>query len=104
MSHSTGLSINLWQPALPGGIGRAPGDVMLEATRPVIESELPGFGEILRVRSFDVVSSSSLSLATAGICGRCLIVNLQGRPTAVSECLAIIGDAISKTLLILERE
>lgn len=87
-----------------GGTGPAPRDVMPEATRSVIQKELPGFGEILRVRSFDLVSTSILSRSTAGIRGRCLIVNLPGRPTAVSECLAIIGDAICKTLSILEVE
>jgi molybdopterin adenylyltransferase len=87
-----------------GGTGPALRDVMPEATRSVIQKELPGFGEILRVRSFDLVSTSILSRATAGIRGRCLIVNLPGRPTAVSECLAIIGNAIRQTLLILEKE
>ena len=87
-----------------GGTGPAQRDVTPEATRSVVQRELPGFGEILRARSFDLVSTSILSRATAGIRGRCLIVNLPGRPTAVSECLGIIGDAIRKTLLILEKQ
>lgn len=87
-----------------GGTGPAPRDVMPEATRSVIEKELPGFGEIIRSKSFDIVSTSILSRATAGIRGRCLIVNLPGKPSAVAECLTIIGDAIKKTLLILEAE
>jgi molybdopterin adenylyltransferase len=77
-----------------GGTGPAPRDVTPEATRSVLSKELPGFGEILRVKSFDLVRTSILSRGTAGIRGRCLIVNLPGRPTAVSECLAIIGEAI----------
>ncbi len=86
-----------------GGTGPAPRDVMPEATRSVIEKELPGFGEILRIRSFDLVPTSILSRATAGVRGRCLIVNLPGRPTAVSECLTIIGEAIRKILPLLEK-
>jgi molybdopterin adenylyltransferase len=86
-----------------GGTGPAPRDVMPEATRSVIEKELPGFGEILRMKSFDLVPTSILSRGTAGVRGRCLIVNLPGRPTAVSECLTIIGEAIRKTLPLLEK-
>jgi molybdopterin adenylyltransferase len=87
-----------------GGTGPAPRDVMPEATRAVIERELPGFGEIMRVKNFDLVPTSILSRATAGVRGGCLIVNLPGRPTAVGECLAVIGEAIKKTLAILEME
>ena len=87
-----------------GGTGPAPRDVTPEATRAVIEKELPGFGEIIRAKSYDIVSTSILSRATAGIRRGCLIVNLPGKPTAVAECLAIIGDAVKKTLSILEME
>jgi molybdopterin adenylyltransferase len=87
-----------------GGTGPAPRDVMPEATRAVIERELPGFGEIMRVRNFDLVPTSILSRATAGVRRGCLIVNLPGRPAAVGECLAVIGEAIKKTLAILEME
>ena len=87
-----------------GGTGPAPRDVMPEATRAVIERELPGFGEIMRARTFDLVPTSILSRATAGVRGGCLIVNLPGRPSSVGECLAVIGDAIKKTLAILEME
>lgn len=86
-----------------GGTGPAPRDVMPEATRAVIQKELPGFGEILRLKSFELVPTSILSRGTAGIRGQCLIVNLPGRPSAVSECLTIIGEAIRKTLPLLEK-
>ncbi len=87
-----------------GGTGPAPRDVMPEATRAVLERELPGFGEIMRVRTFDQVPTSILSRATAGVRGGCLIVNLPGRPAAVGECLAVVGEAIKKALAILETE
>ena len=87
-----------------GGTGPAPRDVMPEATRAVLERELPGFGEIMRVRTFDVAPTSILSRATAGVRRGCLIVNLPGRPAAVGECLAVIGEAIKKALAILETE
>lgn len=84
-----------------GGTGPAARDITPEATRDVIEKELPGFGEIQRVRTFDVAPTSILSRATAGIRGRCLIVNLPGRPAAVRECLAVLAPALRKALEIL---
>ena len=87
-----------------GGTGPAPRDVMPEATRAVLERELPGFGEIMRARTFDLAPTSILSRATAGVRRGCLIVNLPGRPQAVGECLAVVGEAMKKALAILETE
>jgi len=77
-----------------GGTGIGPRDVTPEATRAVLEKELPGFGEIMRVQSFAKVRTAILSRATAGTRGRALIVNLPGKPTAVAECLDVLADAI----------
>lgn len=77
-----------------GGTGVAPRDVTPEATRRVIERELPGFGEAMRMQSLANVATAILSRATAGTRGRSLIVNLPGRPSAVRECLAILAPAI----------
>jgi molybdopterin adenylyltransferase len=87
-----------------GGTGPNRRDVTPEATRAVLELELPGFGEIMRTRTFDIAPTSILSRATAGIRRACLIVNLPGRPAAVAECLAVIGPAIKKALELLEPE
>jgi len=84
-----------------GGTGPAVRDVTPEATRAVIEKELPGFGELQRMRTFDVAPTSILSRATAGVRGRCLIVNLPGRPGAVRECLSAIGPALRKAVEII---
>ena len=81
-----------------GGTGPASRDVTPEATHQVIQKELPGFGEIMRARSYARVPTAILSRATAGIRGRCLIVNLPGRPSAVRECLALLGPAIAECL------
>jgi molybdopterin adenylyltransferase len=81
-----------------GGTGPSERDVTPEATRSVIEKELPGFGEIMRVRSFEKVPTAILSRAVAGIAGRSLVVNLPGRPAAISECLALIAPAIAECL------
>lgn len=77
-----------------GGTGVGPRDLTPEATRGVLEKELPGFGEVMRQRSFEKVRTAILSRAVAGVRGACLIVNLPGKPSAVRECLEILGPAI----------
>ena len=81
-----------------GGTGPAPRDVTPEATRAVLEKELPGFGEIMRLQSYPKVKTAILSRATAGVRGRSLIVNLPGRPGAIAECLPLIVPAIAEAL------
>lgn len=77
-----------------GGTGPAPRDVTPEATRAVLEKELPGFGELMRATSLQYVPTAILSRQTAGIRGRTLIVNLPGRPKAIGENLAAVFPAI----------
>jgi len=81
-----------------GGTGPSPRDVTPEATRAVLERELPGFGEIMRVQSFAKVPTAILSRATAGTRGRSLIVNLPGNPRAIGECLPLVFPAIFEAL------
>jgi molybdopterin adenylyltransferase len=81
-----------------GGTGPAARDVTPEATRAVLERELPGFGEIMRVRSFEKVPTAILSRATAGTRGRTLIINLPGNPKAIGECLPLLVPAIRECL------
>lgn len=63
-----------------GGTGVSLRDVTPEATRAVLEKELPGFGEAMRMHSFVRVRTAILSRALAGTRGRSLIVNLPGKP------------------------
>ena len=81
-----------------GGTGPSPRDVTPEATRAVLERELPGFGEIMRVQSFAKVPTSILSRSTAGTRGSTLIVNLPGSPRAIGECLPLVLPAIIECL------
>ena len=81
-----------------GGTGPTPRDVTPEATRAVIEKEMPGFGEIMRTVSFVKVPTAILSRATAGIHGRSLIINLPGNPKAIAECLPPLMPAIAECL------
>ena len=81
-----------------GGTGPSPRDVTPEATRAVIERELPGFGEVMRMQSFAKVPTAILSRSTAGTRGRSLIVNLPGNPKAIGECLPLVLPAIFEAL------
>ncbi|CAH2601322.1 molybdopterin adenylyltransferase [Rhodovastum atsumiense] len=77
-----------------GGTGPAPRDVTPEATEAVCERMLPGFGELMRAVSLRVVPTAILSRQTAGTRGRSLIVNLPGKPSAISDCLDAVFPAI----------
>ncbi len=77
-----------------GGTGVSPRDVTPEATRDVIERELPGFSEAMRAESFKVTPRSIGSRAVSGMYKDTLIINLPGSPKAVSECLGVVLDAI----------
>lgn len=81
-----------------GGTGPSLRDVTPEATRDVIDKELPGFGEAQRMVSFQKVPTAILSRATAGTRGRTLIINLPGNPKAIGECLPMLIPAIREAL------
>lgn len=81
-----------------GGTGPSARDVTPEATRDVLDKELPGFGEAMRMVSFANVPTAILSRATAGVCGRALVLNLPGNPKAIAECLPPLLPAIQECL------
>lgn len=81
-----------------GGTGIATRDLTPEATRTVLERELPGFGEAMRMQSLAKVRTAILSRAVAGTRGQTLIINLPGKPLAVRECLEILAPAIREGL------
>lgn len=77
-----------------GGTGPALRDLTPEAMRQVITKELLGFGEAMRQASLRQVATAILSRQTAGIRGRTLILNLPGKPSAISVCLAAVFPAV----------
>jgi molybdenum cofactor synthesis domain-containing protein len=77
-----------------GGTGVSPRDVTPEATRAVLERELPGMAEAMRWASLQKTPHAVISRAVAGIRGQCLIVNLPGSPKAVAENLEAILAAL----------
>ena len=67
-----------------GGSGIGARDVTPEALRPMLTKELPGFGEVFRVLSYEQVGAATiLSRAFAGVMGRTLLFVLPGSPKAV---------------------
>ncbi len=81
-----------------GGTGVAPRDVTPEATRAVIDRELPGFAEAMRAESLKKTPHAMISRAVAGIRRHTLIVNLPGSPKAVRENLAVVLPALAHTI------
>jgi len=77
-----------------GGTGPALRDVTPEATEAVCSKMMPGFGELMRSASLKFVPTAILSRQTAGIRGKCLIVNLPGKPSAIDDCLNAVFPAI----------
>lgn len=77
-----------------GGTGPALRDVTPEATAAVCSKMLPGFGEMMRAESLKYVPTAILSRQTAGIRNGGLIVNLPGKPSAITQCLQAVFPAI----------
>ncbi|MBI5025196.1 MAG: MogA/MoaB family molybdenum cofactor biosynthesis protein [Nitrospirae bacterium] len=77
-----------------GGTGLTPRDVTPEATMDVIEREIPGIAETMRMEGLKKTNRAMLSRAVAGVRGQTLIINLPGSPTAVKENLEIILNVI----------
>jgi len=81
-----------------GGTGVRPTDWAPEASRDVIEKEIPGIGEAMRQESLKKVRTAMLSRGTAGIRGATLIVNLPGSPKGARENLAVILPVLEHTV------
>jgi molybdopterin adenylyltransferase len=64
----------------------------------VLEREMPGFGEVMRMQSFVKVPTAILSRSTAGTRGQTLIINLPGNPKAIGECLPMLVPAIRECI------
>jgi molybdopterin adenylyltransferase len=73
-----------------GGTGIAPRDVTPEATRRILDREIPGFGELMRAKGRESTPLAVLSRSLAGTRGSVLIVNLPGSPRGALESLNAI--------------
>ena len=77
-----------------GGTGLGPRDFTPEATRAVIEREIPGLAELMRAEGVKKTRRAALSRGVAGVRNRKLIVNLPGSPRGVRESLGSILDLL----------
>ncbi|WP_329339857.1 MogA/MoaB family molybdenum cofactor biosynthesis protein [Streptomyces sp. NBC_01352] len=73
-----------------GGTGISPTDRTPEATRRVIDHEVPGIAEAIRAFGREKVPTAVLSRGLAGVAGRTLIVNLPGSSGGVKDGLAVL--------------
>ena len=81
-----------------GGTGVRPTDWAPEATRDVVEKEIPGIGEAMRAESLKKMRTAMLSRGTAGIRGKTLVVNLPGSPKGVIDNLATLLPILDHTV------
>ena len=87
-----------------GGTGLTPRDVTPEATRAVIERQVPGLAEVLRFRGYRHTEMAVISRGLAGIRGRTLIINLPGNPRAVRQGMETLAPIIPHAVQMIRGE
>jgi molybdenum cofactor synthesis domain-containing protein len=81
-----------------GGTGVSPRDVTPDATKEVIDYEIPGMAEAMRRESLKKTPRAMISRAVAGVRGETLIINLPGSPKAVKENLSVVLPVLVHTI------
>ncbi len=74
-----------------GGTGLTPTDQTPEMTRQVLEWEIPGIAEAVRMEGREKVPAAILSRGLAGVAGRTIIVNLPGSTGGVRDGMAVLA-------------
>ena len=85
-----------------GGTGVSARDVTPEATRSVLDREIPGIAELMRSKGLEQTKFSVLSRAVAGSRKQTLILNLPGSPKGAVHSLDAIQDLVPHVLDLLE--
>ena len=84
-----------------GGTGFSPRDRTPEATKNVIDRDVPGMAEAMRLASLNITPHAMLSRAVVGIRGKTLIVNLPGSPKAAKENFEVVLPALPHAVQLL---
>ncbi|MGA8987801.1 MogA/MoaB family molybdenum cofactor biosynthesis protein [Aeromicrobium sp.] len=78
-----------------GGTGINPTDRTPEATRPLLDRELPGVAEAIRAHGVaNGVPTAMLSRGLAGVAGSAIVVNLPGSRGGVKDGLTVLADVL----------
>jgi molybdenum cofactor synthesis domain-containing protein len=77
-----------------GGTGISPTDRTPEATRTVLDYEVPGLADAIRRAGLPAVPTAVLSRGVAGVAGRTLVVNLPGSTGGVRDGLGVLADVL----------
>lgn len=89
---------------ITGGTGLAPRDVTPQALLPLLDYEVPGMAEAMRLRGLSSTPHAMLSRQVAGVRGRCLVLALPGSPKGVGESLDAVWPALPHGLRLLRGE
>ncbi len=84
-----------------GGTGLSPRDNTPEATMAVIERNVPGIAEAMRMKSLSITPRAMLSRGVSGVRNQTLIINLPGSPKGAVENLEVVLPTLSHALGIL---
>lgn len=87
-----------------GGTGVAPSDVTPDATRAVVDREVPGIAEAMRAVSREFTPHWMLSRATAGVRGRTMIINFPGSPKSIGQIWGALEAALPHALELIAGE
>ena len=77
-----------------GGTGISPTDRTPEATRAVLDYEVPGLADAIRQAGLPSVPTAVLSRGVAGVAGRTLVVNLPGSTGGVRDGLGVLAGVL----------
>ena len=87
-----------------GGTGFSKRDITPEATKAVLEKEIPGISEYMRMKSSEITKKAILSRGVSGIRNNSIIINLPGSPKGAIENLSFVIDSLDHGIEILKGE
>lgn len=87
-----------------GGTGFSKRDITPEATKAILEKEIPGISEYMRMKSSEITKKAILSRGVSGIRNNSIIINLPGSPKGAIENLSFVIDSLEHGIEILKGE